>query len=44
VLVDKEFEVIRDPSDSVLKGIQATQVHREFKEWDSQAFRVFKET
>ena len=43
-MVDKEFEVIRDPPDSALKGIQATQVHREFREWDLQALRVFKGT
>ena len=42
MLADKDCVGTRDPQDSALKGIQATQVPREFKEWDLQAFRVFK--
>ena len=43
-MVGKDCVGIQDPLDSALKGIQATQVHMEFREWDLQALRVVKGT
>ena len=34
MLAGKDCVGTRDPKDSALKGIQATQVHRDFREWE----------